>query len=252
MSMERMHWSWRLALLAFLMLSRGAFLQVAEAEFQIATEPVASDDGEVEVLDDAESDGEDDTFSDGSIDETLVETKKAPKPNFGPYRSGFERMCKLIRADGRQDFFYAFLVEHAVPDEECVFCEKYFRVFASACKPKKPPRHAKKSEAESPEPVVPAIPKQREPTAELVALTYTVFEQLAEDRKVDEVYLAVESLATSLTEASGQTPASRDYFQQLTAFMRLPFTEHRERLAKESSGSGGADEEARVNELFSE
>ncbi len=241
-----------LALLALFVVRVGWEPGQAAAEFQIATEAVSADESEADLLDDAGDDSEEDAFSDSLTEDLPAEVKKAPKPNFGPYRSGFERICKLIRADGRQEFFYAFLVDHAVPDEECVFCEKYFRVLASACKPKKPARGSKKPPAESAEPIIPAIPKQREPTAELMALTFTVYEQLAEDRKVDEIYQAVDALVTELLEVPSQSPGSRDYFRQLTSFMLLPFSEHREQIAKESLSASGSGDGVDVNALFPE
>jgi len=181
---------------------------------------------------------------------TSPKTPRPPRIVFSRYRLDMGRMCNIVREDGRQEYLHQLLSDHAAPDEDCIACEKFFRTFASACKPKRQKRRKAEEDAAAPTLV---IHKQREPRLELVLRTSQLFTRMAEDRHQAEIAEAVHRLANILQTDTIQTPAERDYFHLLASAMSAPFQEQ-ESNGRDSSTPNVHLEKAvsapNVNDLF--
>jgi|GEM_PF-7099272 len=160
----------------------------------------------------------------GGASDLLEKAPPAVKPKlfrgYGRFQAQFVKLCELLREDGRSDKLYEILYPASERDPDCVACRPLLRPLALACKPKTSFKKKTGSQPKMP------LPKQREPHAKVIEAGSVLFRDLANEKDLlGETVKAVKKLLELLRDASGKTPAERDYYTVLAEYVEAPFKE---------------------------
>jgi hypothetical protein len=189
---------------------------------------------------------------DRSIARDAVPSQKPRTPpftGFARYKRSFDRICDLLRADGRVEAFYTLLDRNSLRDDDCPACRPLIISFTGSCRkmikksrPPKPKKLEEGEEAVQPSPA-PKLIHQRDPSTELINDVCRLFIAFSEDQKIRGLVLpATMKVVTLLRSPQDKSPGARDYFTTLAAFMEAPFLELKaaQERADKSDAEGGS------------
>lgn len=147
------------------------------------------------------------------------ETVSRPKifSGFGAFSRKFTKLCEEMGKDGRRTKFRDIVAANDVKDLDCIACKPFFNSMKMMCSEKEP-RGRKVEES------APGAKPQREPHMNVLTVASDIVEQLVSDQKrKEDIGLAVRKLAKGLRENTTLTPGEKDYFEVLASLFEGPF-----------------------------
>jgi hypothetical protein len=197
-----------------------------------------------------------------------ADEKRLPFKGYGRYFPQFKLLCEAIHQDGRGEYLSKTALLFSERDTGCEACRPLFQTIVQTCKvplkkialskvTKKPEDATSETDGGETVPPTPTpLPiLNREPSALVIDRSVRLFNQIAEDKNINERSVpALYKLFFVLNDSHSATAAEKEYFDILQSFVLPLFADVQNKSTatedKKSGSSGEKKSEEHLESLF--